>query len=116
MDININIDVLIAEIMKSIIEVAARDGKISNDEELIVDNVHQNIKEFRKALKIAWEDKIITVEERELLEEIADKILDNAMETANADGFLTQEEMNLLLAIAMKVKVPKNIVDLKSIL
>jgi hypothetical protein len=52
-----------SEVNQKLIEIASRDGIISEDEQAILENVRKNITKYFKVLYESYDDDIITADE-----------------------------------------------------
>lgn len=100
-------DKLVAQAMKDIIEVAASDGIITDEEKRLIDLAEISLALFRAEMKTALEDGVITKEERERLTTIKEKITELGTELANQDNNISKDELALLIAYIVAIKLPK---------
>lgn len=87
------------EIYQRIIDKANEDGIITSDEQALIDNVKDNIAIYSAIVKESYEDEIITSEEQNDMYLTRKQILKEAIEIANKDDTITQDEFNLLQII-----------------
>lgn len=101
------IDRMVSAAMRDIIETAAKDGLITDEETALIDLAEESLKLYHRELHLALDDDLITEEERKSLEDLKDAILDKGMEVANLDERITADEMALLMAYIVAIKLPK---------
>lgn len=96
------------DLVKHLVEVAKRDGGISGDEQQIIDQVTVDLKLYNAARVKALEDKVIDDDESKMLEQLKDKILEHAVETAKLDGYVKMQERDIIKKL---ISVVHNFVD-----
>ncbi len=115
MDITFDTDIFMAKFMKQFIEIAGSDGKLTEEEERLVSVTHDLIINILKdALIKAFEDGIITNEEEIYLSKLKDIIIDAITLVAEEDGYISKDELNLILTALIALKIPRsslNIID-----
>jgi len=99
-------DKILAKAMMHLIQTAANDGIITEEEADLIDSFEISLKKYERALVMAFEDGIIDEEEETLLTEIKDKIIENGSQVADLDG-ISKDEMNLLISMMLSLEVPK---------
>ena len=92
--------------MKKFIELAAEDGKITEDEHNILKNIEISLAEFTEKLKEALEDGIITPEEVDMLKKFKAQMLKDAFDIAKMDDKLTIDELKILMTLAVAIDLP----------
>ena len=99
-------DFYIAEFMQTLIEVATRKGDISPAQTRIIDAVADMMTGvFRRALINAYNNGF-RPEDIIHLEKIKDLVVETAQLVAEEDGKTTKEEMTLIVAILVGLKIP----------
>ncbi len=79
-----------------LVEIALRDGNISNDEKLLIDRITSDVDEYNQLLEDALKDNIIDEKERALLMKRRSKFWGDAKNIALADKSVSKEERALL--------------------
>lgn len=92
--------------MKRFIELAAEDGKITEDEHNILKTIEVSLAEFTEKLKEALDDGIISPEEVDILKKFKAQMLKDAFDVANLDNKLTIDELKILMTLAVSVNLP----------
>ncbi len=92
--------------MKRLVEVAAEDGIITDDERRVLKNIEVSMQEFTNRLKEALEDGIITPEEVDSLKKLKAKILKDAFDVANLDEKITTDELKILMTFVVSLNLP----------
>ncbi len=92
--------------MKKLVEVAAEDGIITEDERTVLKNIEISMREFTEHLKEALEDGIITPEEVDSLKKLKAKILKEAFDVANLDDKITTDELKILMTFVVSLNLP----------
>lgn len=103
-----NADQMKAQAMKQIIEVAAIDGIITDEEKKLIDLAEISLNILHTELKFALEDGIITADELDRLHDIKDRILNLSVDVAKDDLIISKDEMALLVAYIVAIKLPKD--------
>ncbi len=89
-------DVILQNLMNTILYVAMDDGIITPDELAILKQVKLDINMLRKTLKDAEKDEETTSEEQEQLVWFRKNLLQNIYNISKADHVITQDERNLI--------------------
>ncbi len=97
----------IVQTMMDLIEVAANDGIISQDEETLLKEINYSLDLFSKHLDNALSDGVITDDEREELLKLKEVLVNNALSIASDDHIISDDEMQLLMGFLLKLKIPK---------
>ena len=82
--------------MESILEKAKEDGRVTEDEQAIIDTLEKSIDEFEKYLEVALEDGVIDEVEREKLHNLEEEIMSGSYFEAMKDEKITMDEILLL--------------------
>lgn len=90
----------LAEYLKAVVREAKKDGKVTQDEYNILQQLSLDVAEYTIALENAEEDGKIDPEEKKELLDLKDKLLQNAKAVANQDDIVTDEEAALLKKLA----------------
>ncbi len=80
------------------------DGRITEEEAAILDNITGNLVEYVMALDKAWEDGIITSEEKSFLKKAREKIWDDAYDVVIKDNVISMDEERLMHALIKIVR------------
>lgn len=104
---NEEVDKILAKAMMFVTQTAANDGIITQEEKEMLDTFEFSLKIYHKALNDAFEDGCITKEEELQLERVKDMILNDGTAMADKIDGISKDEMNLLLAMMLSLKVPK---------
>ncbi|RMG26975.1 MAG: hypothetical protein D6732_20865 [Methanobacteriota archaeon] len=107
MDTVDDVDKYVAIVMKQIIETAAEDGIITEEEKRLIEEIDFSMKIFRDQLNLALLDGTISQEEKETLLKLKDIIVNNALEVADEDRHISEDEMDILMAFLLSTKIPK---------
>ncbi len=102
-----DVDKLVARVMKNIIETAANDGIITEEEQRLINELDFSLKIFKDQLNLVLLDGRINDEEKETLLKLKDIIINNALEIADENDEISPDEMDLLVAFLLKLKLPK---------
>ncbi len=98
---------ILARAMKNIIEVAAEDGYITEEEQSLIDFAEISLKKLQIELQEAYSDGVISAEEQERLSELKAKIIDTVTDIANYDDIISSDEMAMIMAYLVGIKIPK---------
>ncbi len=107
MDTIDDVDRYVAKVMKQIIETAAEDGIITEEEKKLIEEIDFSMRIFRDQLNLALLDGKISSEEKETLLKLKDIIVNNALETADEDKNISEDEMDILMAFLLSTRIPK---------
>ena len=99
-------DKILAKAMMHLIETAAKDGVITQEEVDLIDAFEVSLKKYERALRKAFEDGVIDNDEEKILEDIKDKIISNGTQVAGIDG-ISKDEMNLLISMMLSLEIPR---------
>ncbi|MHA2365220.1 MAG: hypothetical protein ACXAC7_14770 [Candidatus Hodarchaeales archaeon] len=105
----VELEIMLRECLK----IALKDGEISTDEKKIIDSVLDDLEKFNKAYQQAWDDNIITKEEKELLNKLWNEIYNNSEKIAMNDRKITIEEFKLLKRISRTIRLSKGFDKIK---
>ncbi len=83
-------------VMEELTEIAMADGKITPDEQAILNRVSSDMQLYETVLGKAVEDDLITQSERFLLDSMRTKVTDGAASVARRDKNVSEEERVLL--------------------
>ncbi|MCH8906272.1 MAG: hypothetical protein IH840_04205, partial [Candidatus Heimdallarchaeota archaeon] len=89
-------DKILAEAMMHMLQTAARDGVITDEEAEIVDKIEYSLRFFRQMLVDAMADGVITQEEQDSLIRMKDKMIEEGYNVAEASSDVSKDELNLL--------------------
>lgn len=87
------------DLIQDLVNIALRDGKISEEEKKLIKSIYENIATFKQAYRKAWENNIITTEEKSLLTHLWNRIYDKTVETVHQDKEISLDEMKLLMSV-----------------
>lgn len=107
-------DKMMAETMMYLIQTAANDGIITQEEKNLLDTFEYSMKHYKNALNEALEDGKITEKEEEKLTRIKEVIISGGRIIADEIDGISKDEMNLLIAVMVSLKIPKK--DISDIL
>lgn len=91
------------EFLNYLVEIAKRDGIVSDDEKSFIDTMTKEIENYKIELKKALEDDEITQDERLRLFQIRLKILRKALDTVLKDLSVSPDEHDLLDGLKTKL-------------
>ncbi len=97
----------IRKALTQIWQKAKEDGKITADEQAIIDIVTSSIEKLEATFEKAAEDGIITQDERNELYDLEEKMYSDTYFTAMSDEVLTEEEALLLKTLILTIN-PKS--------
>ena len=95
------------ELTQDLVTIALRDGKVTEDEKKLIKSIYDNIAAFKQAYRKAWEDNIITPEEKSLLTHLWKRIYDKTAENVQRERKITLDEMKLLLSVFRTIHHPE---------
>ncbi|UCG01292.1 MAG: hypothetical protein JSW11_16950 [Candidatus Heimdallarchaeota archaeon] len=95
------------QLIQDLVTIALQDGKITTDEKKLIKSIYENIATFKQAYRKAWEDEVITPEEKSLLTHLWKKIYDKPAETVQKDKNITLDEMKLLMSVFRAIHHPE---------
>lgn len=84
------------EIIQHLTKMALADGKITEEEQELLESVTVNVLVYDRALEDALEDGVITEEERETLAAMKDQLVTEAFEISKASDGIGDDEMKIL--------------------
>ena len=87
------------DLIQDLITTALQDGEITKEEKEMIKSIYENIATFKQAYRKAWEDEIITLEEKSLLTLLWKRIYDKTAENVKKDKKITLDEMKLLMSV-----------------
>lgn len=91
-------------ILKELIQVAKKDGVITEEEQEIISQVEFDSDYYDLMLSDALEDGIITEKENQFLHDIANSMLERAEVIAGVDGKLSDDEKRLIQKLSDIIK------------
>ena len=86
----------IDETIDQLMSIASSDGKITKEEQAILDEIMNEMSDYRLMVLDALEDGEIDENEEQEMRDALDKIVDNASKMAIADGTLSDDEKRLI--------------------
>jgi len=92
------------ELYKKLYEQAEIDGKVTEDEEKILQNIKLGIDEFKKYADKALEDNLITVSEHTKMLQLQNKILRESERQAMEDDKISDDERELLQLLIRSIR------------
>jgi len=101
-------DRILAKAMMNIIEVAAKDGLITEEEKALIDFAEISLRKLQIELENAFADGIISETEESRLSELKNKIVDTVTDIANYDDIISKDEMAMIMAYLVGIKIPKS--------
>ena len=87
---------LFERLMQELTDTAMEDGKITAEEQAILNRVASDISLYQKVLEKAVEDGVITQSERFLLDSMRTKVTEGAASVARRDRTVSEDERALL--------------------
>ena len=99
----VDIKALKATIHENLRIIALKDGKISDEEELLITNVISNLDQYTKLIENALKDGIITKDERETLFDGRMKMMEDSYRSAREDHQISDDESAILQRICKLV-------------
>ncbi len=98
-----DIKALKATIHDSLRNIALKDGKITDEEELLIANVISNLDQYTKLIENALKDGNITKDEREMLFDGRMKMMEDSYRSAREDLQISDDESAILQRICKLV-------------
>lgn len=92
------------ELYKKLYEQAEIDGKVTEDEEKILQNIKLGIDEFKKYADKALEDNLVTVSEHTKMLQLQNKILRESERQAMEDDKISDDERELLQLLIRSIR------------
>lgn len=90
----------LSNLVRDLMVEAGKDGKITTEEQKLIDTVTVEREVYYQALDKALEDEIITIKEQEKLEDIKELIINRSYVVANEDHIISLDEQNLIKKLA----------------
>jgi len=90
--------------LKKLFDKAFEDNLIDDKEFELIQRIEISVEEYVEGLNKALLDKVITSEESDKLEELKQKIVDEAESFASSDGEIDAEEAELLKTLGSILK------------
>lgn len=103
-DLKSQIEQKIDELRDQLYDTAMADLSLSNDESDILSSAIYQLKDIQQYLRFAFEDEIVTDEEKKELETQTRKVIDICTIMAESDKIITLEENTLLNIIRLTTK------------
>jgi len=100
-------DKILAKAMMYLFQTAANDGIITEEEANLINSFELSLKQYDRALRAAFEDNIITREEKEKLIKVKEIIINSGRIIADEIDGISKDEMNLLISMMLSLEVPK---------
>ena len=94
----------ISEMISALSRIARADGKITEEETRILESVQINVILYDQALSDALDDGIIDNIEKEMLEALKIRILDEAWDIAKVSEGVSEDELKILDVVLRKLK------------
>ncbi|MHA2504687.1 MAG: hypothetical protein ACXAE3_17680 [Candidatus Kariarchaeaceae archaeon] len=108
MSLDSGADKILAKAMMYLIETAAKDGVITQEEVDLIDTFEVSLKKYEGALREAYADGIITLDEENRLHSIKDYIIEGGKLMADLADGISKDEMNLLISMMLSLEVPRS--------
>lgn len=86
----------LVKLRESVLNIALRDGSISEDERMVLNSISFNIDNLIDNLDQAFEDDIITPDEKKELKSLVKRVEDDAESIASYDEYLSKDEASIL--------------------
>ena len=99
----VDISALKVTIHENLRNIALKDGKITDEEELLIANVISNLDQYTKLIENALKDGIITKDERETLFDGRMKMMEESYRSARSDYNISDDESAILQRICKLV-------------
>ena len=87
------------KLIETLIYVSGVDGVLTEDEQSIIEVVKKNVGDFKKAYQDAWQDNILTDDEKEHLRNLWKNIMLETTKSAIKDNKFSKEELSLVFRI-----------------
>ncbi|MFV2014970.1 MAG: hypothetical protein ACC656_06060 [Candidatus Heimdallarchaeota archaeon] len=108
-----NIQKKLERLKQSLLTKALSDGQISSEERMILNAINYDIDNLLDTLDEAFEDGIITSDEKTDLVHLVKRISNDAETTASFDEYISKDEQSLIIRLKRTlVDVQKTIEDL----
>ncbi len=95
------------DLIQDLVTIALQDGEITKEEKKMIKSIYENIANFKQAYRKAWEDEMITPEEKNILTHLWKRIYDKTAENIQKDNRITLDEMKLLLSVFRTIYHPE---------
>lgn len=76
--------------------IASADGKITSEEKALLDEIMEDLSDYRILVMDVLDDGVVTKDEEFEMDELKDSILRHINEIALADGYLSEDEKTLI--------------------
>lgn len=87
------------ELLERLQYIAELDGIITEEEKNLLDTVRRNVEKFKQAYTKAWEDNVITLEEKEDLRSLWKNILIETSKAAVEDQVYSKDELSIFFRV-----------------
>ncbi|MCE7733539.1 MAG: hypothetical protein GPJ54_01590 [Candidatus Heimdallarchaeota archaeon] len=107
MDLEAQVDQIMARAIMHLMETAGKDGIITDEEREVVDSIEFSLRFYKQMLIDALEDGEITPNEKKMLEGMKERIIKEGYNVAELVNGVSKDEMNLLISVMLSLKLPK---------
>ena len=107
MDLEAQVDQIMARAIMHLLETAGKDGIITDEEREVVDSIEFSLRFYKQMLIDALEDGEITAKEKKMLEGMKERIIKEGYNVAELVNGVSKDEMNLLISVMLSLKLPK---------
>ncbi len=104
----VEVEKFVARVMKDIIETAANDGVITEEEQKLIGELDFSMRILKDQLSHALHDGHISMDEYQTLQKLKDIIVNNALGVAEENNHISRDEMDILMAFLLSAKIPKS--------
>ncbi|MFV2016694.1 MAG: hypothetical protein ACC656_14785 [Candidatus Heimdallarchaeota archaeon] len=107
MDLEVQVDRILARAIMHLMETAGKDGIITEEEREVVESIEFSFRFYKQMLVDALEDGEITPNEMRMLEGMKERIIKEGYNVAEIVNGVSKDEMNLLISVMLSLKLPK---------
>lgn len=99
-DIEKNLKISMTNVVRDLMKEALKDGKITNEEEKLINSISVSLSDYYDALSGALDDKIITKDEEKVLDILKEKMIKEVHSISLEDEVLSADERAIIKKFA----------------
>ncbi len=107
MDVEAQVDRILANAIMHLMETAGKDGIITAEEKKVIESIEFSFRFYKQMLIDALEDGEISSNEMKMLEGMKERIIKEGYNVAELINGVSKDEMNLLISVMLSLKLPK---------
>ncbi|MHA2253644.1 MAG: hypothetical protein ACXAD7_25015 [Candidatus Kariarchaeaceae archaeon] len=100
-------DKIVATAMMTLIQTATKNGVISEQEKILLDEFDLSLQYYAEELKEILNKGRVTKKDEIRLNQLKDMIIENGFQLANEINGVSTDMMNLIISLIFTLKVPK---------